>query len=105
MKVLNNQRLIDLCMQEYGDPALLFDLALGVDKSITDELEAVFELEMPVLETTATGKSISQVLKKILNNPASADDSFHIPTIPPSGIGYMRIKNPASPQANDFIVS
>lgn len=90
-KVLIDQRLVDLCMQEYGDPSTLFETAQALGKSITDELVDIIELDMPVLETSATGKSILQVLKKPFNNPASADDSAIDITLPPGGIGFMKI--------------
>lgn len=109
VKVLNNQRLVDLCMQEYGDAAFLFEAAAFVGKSITDDLVDVFSLDLQVLDTTASGKSISVVLKKIYNIPASADDNAINFFLPPGGIGYMKIINPAvdpvNADANDFIVS
>lgn len=98
VKVLSDQKLVDLCMQEYGDPSLLFEAALAVDKSITDELDGITELELPLLTTTALGKSIKLVLQKPFNNPASADGNAEDIMLPPGGIGFMQI-------GNNFIVS
>lgn len=93
VKLLSDQKLVDLCMQEYGDPSLLFDVALSLGKSITDELVGIEELELPVLSTSAQGKSIRQVLQKPYNNPASADGAAEDITLPPGGIGFMQIGN------------
>lgn len=93
VKVLSDQKLVDLCMQEYGDPSFLFDVALSVGKSITDELAGVAELDLPLLATTALGKSIMQVLQKPFNNPASADGTPDDFALPPGGIGFMQIEN------------
>lgn len=106
VKVLNNQRLIDLCMQEYGTPDKLFEAAQAVGLSVTDELDGINELDMPVLDFTAFEKAISTVLKKPLNIPASADDDAIDYQLPPGGIGYMKIKRiNVAPAHNDFIVS
>lgn len=91
--VFNNQRLIDLCMQEYGDVEKLFDVALLVEKGITDELAGVEELQMPVLSLSQGSKSVSLLLKQMFNNPASADDNATDITLPPGGIGFMQIEN------------
>ena len=105
VKVLHKQRIVDLAMQQYGDPSFIFDIALATGKSITDELDAVTELELPVLLISGTGKSIITVLQKPLNLVASADDNIVIPTLPPGGIGYMKIRDVANPSIHDFKIS
>ncbi len=92
-RVYNNQRLIDLCMQEYGDVEKLFEVAIATGKKITDELDGVENLQMPVLTFSNNSKSISQLLRKSFNNPASADDNEVDIYLPPGGIGYMKLEN------------
>lgn len=96
--VLYNQRVVDLTMQQHGNVEYLFDVALAVGRGITDnDIEAGLVFEIPTLDNTAVEKSISFVLRKFYNRPASADNGLNN-TAPPGGIGYMEI-------GRNFIVS
>ena len=47
IKVLNNQSLFDIAIQEYGTVEAVFDLAMANGLGITDELNAGQELAVP----------------------------------------------------------
>jgi len=52
---LNNQSLFDISIQVYGTVAYVFDLALANGLSITSELVAGQEIEVPELEVESKG--------------------------------------------------
>lgn len=47
-KVIYNQNLLDIAIQEYGDPCAAFDLAIQNKVNITDALPVGFELKTPI---------------------------------------------------------
>ncbi len=96
--VLYNQRIVDLTMQQHGNVEYMFDVALAVGRGITDnDIEAGLVFEIPAVDNTASERSISAVLRKFNNRPASADNGLNI-IAPPGGIGYMEV-------GRNFIVS
>jgi len=52
---LNNQSLFDISIQVYGTVAYVFDLALANGLSITSDLVAGQEIEVPELEVESKG--------------------------------------------------
>lgn len=94
--VLDNQRLIDISMQELGDVERLVELAALNGVSMTEELVAGSTIQIPDYEAAkvTTVKTFSDTSKA----PASATESDHFPKVPPGGIGYMQI-------GGNFIVS
>lgn len=105
-KVLVNQVLIDIAMQETGNVEDLFTIAMLFNKSITDTLIPGYEFSF-FIENSAFQKNVVFILNKKGNNPASADDNGMV-LIPSGGIGFMRI-SPGSSQENNwnnqFIIS
>lgn len=102
--VLHNQTILDLSMQELGSVEYMFEVAMANGLSITDKLAAGNDILIPVIETTSREKETARILQQKRNKPASDDDEPEN-QLPPSGIGYMKIINPASPSSIDFIVS
>ena len=50
VKVIHNQSLLDIAIQEYGTIEAAFDLALANDLEVTDMLAPGMTLELPVSE-------------------------------------------------------
>lgn len=94
--ILENQRVIDIAMQELGDVEMIFDLALLNGVSVTDDLSAGTLFTVPDFDKTKRA-TVNLFLKKGVE-PASADATITRPSLPPGGIGFMQI-------ANDFKVS
>lgn len=93
--VQHNQTMVDIPLQEYGALDKLFVMAQGIGKSITADLIAGELIDIPVVDLNAKEKSISYLLKRIINVVASG---FIDPTLNRRGIGYMKIQT-------SFIVS
>lgn len=105
LRALPMQTMIDIALQEVGDVEDLFRLAALNGKSITERLIAGELLQTGIIDNSALAKGIAQVLQKIMNKPASDDTAFTTPTLPPGGIGFMRIRDIDLIAPNDFIVS
>lgn len=104
VNTLDDQRLVDISIQELGDIERLFELAVLNDVSPTNELPADTALLVPDYDKSKRG--IVQIFSDPSLWPASADSLVPIPNLPPGGIGYMKITDPDwQPQYNDFIVS
>lgn len=95
VQLLDNQRMIDIAMQELGDVERIFEIAIMNGSSITDDFAPGDVLEVPLYNSAQVG--IISVLKATSLKPASAFDEL-LNTIPPGGIGYMKIER-------DFIAS
>ena len=52
---LNNQSLFDIAIQVYGSVAYVFELAVANGISITDELTAGQQIEVPEIEVESKG--------------------------------------------------
>lgn len=96
VKTLDNQRLIDIAMQELGDVEREFELALLNGLSVNDELEAGTEIKVPDFEKTKRNVVATFTNTSLL--PASAFEDNITDPLPPGGIGYMQI-------GTNFIVS
>jgi len=69
IKVLNNQSLFDIAVQEYGTVEAVFELAMANGLGITDELNAGQELVVP--ESDFTAPEIVEYYKKNGLHPAT----------------------------------
>jgi hypothetical protein len=102
-KIEKNQRFIDIAMQELGDVERIFELALLNDISITKEIEPGTMIAVPEFDKSKRG--VVQVFSNSSIWPASADTNLVKPSLPPGGIGFMKIRDVANPSIHDFIVS
>lgn len=103
--VLNNQTLIDITMQELGDVERLFELAVLNGVSITGDLQAGSTIVVPDFDLSK--RNTVRIFSDKSLAPASEDDGdTNDIMLPPGGIGFMRIIDPAVEATNiDFIVS
>ena len=95
IKLLDNQRIIDIAMQELGDVERIFEIAILNGKSITDDFITGDVLVLPDFDSAQTG-TIS-ILKTGGLQPASSYDEL-LSAIPPGGVGFMDVQG-------SFIVS
>jgi len=76
IKVLNNQSLFDIAIQEYGTVEAVFDLAMANGLGITDELNAGQELVVPVSDFVVP--EIVNYYKKNGLHPVSGNINYEI---------------------------
>ncbi|MDK7675111.1 hypothetical protein QP547_04710 [Weeksella virosa] len=97
VKILHNQTLLDIAIQQYGTASAAFDLALANGISLTADLEVGNLLEIP-LDDYGAGL-IANYYKANKLKPATAIEVLKLTEVElPSGIDYWAIEF-------DFIVS
>lgn len=69
VKVIHNQSLLDIAIQEYGTIEAAFDLALANDLEVTDMLAPGMTLELPVSEYE--DREMARYFKSRNNHPAT----------------------------------
>jgi hypothetical protein len=88
--VIYNQNLLDIAIQEYGDPCAAFDLALQNNINITDALPVGSAIELAT--SNHLNNDILQYYKRKRMNPATnvagINNSNEF-----QGIDYMQIDN------------
>jgi len=85
---LNDQSLLDLCIQEYGNLKPLFDLAQANNISIVDDLEIGKEYILPI--STLSSIEIVSFYKSKTIKPATTSPVHQYSAI---GIGEMIIED------------
>lgn len=96
MKVLHQQGLLDIAIQEYGDVKAAFDLTLFNEKSMTNDLE---HNEVLIADKSIyTDSDIQSYYKRNEYVPATAFTEAQKQEINPEGISFWAINV-------DFIVS
>ena len=82
IKTRSRQNILDIAIQEQGDVATAFGLALNNGFSLTDDPGIGTEVKTGV----ATNKEIAKFFNTELKNPASADG-----VVINKGVGYWRV--------------
>ncbi len=93
VKVYNGQTLIDIAVQELGDPARVMEVAELNDMNVTDELVSGAMVIVPVFDKSKRSHVI--LFADPANRPASGLNINEAAL--PEGIGYWYLEN-------DFIV-
>lgn len=106
LRVAYLQVMVDIALQESGSEEDLFRLAALNGKSITQRLVAGELLQTGTIDNTADAKTVAKLLQLLPYKVASGDEAeADVVTLPPGGIGYMRIGSPFTETLNDFFVS
>lgn len=86
MKVLQGQSLFDIAIQTAGSVEAAFDLAFLNGISVTDDIPAGFQLELPPI----VNKSIADYYVNKGIKPATALELSQVPQVL-EGVGYWAI--------------
>ena len=89
IKVLNNQSLFDIAIQEYGTVEAVFDLAMANGLGITDELNAGQELIVP--ESDFVVPEIVEYYRKNGLHPVSGNINYEITDFTANRFDDMKI--------------
>lgn len=90
------QTWLDIAMQEMGDVQRVIEIVQLNGRSLTDELQAGEELEVPVFEPSK--RKLVALFSDPANKPASGSNVIGGDTIEGEGIEFWGIEN-------DFLVS
>ena len=89
VKVLHQQSLLDIAIQEYGDLKAVFDIATMNNKSFTDDLK---NSEQVIISASVyTDLDIHRFFKRNNLIPATALTEAQSQEINPQGISYWAI--------------